>query len=333
MAPQFVDFDEDGHLDIFTATFDGSPHVARGSAEGFDSPSRLLDRAGERVLLTQFWNYETKEWDDTDRTLKTNEDGQLHCISAVAFDWDDDGDFDILLGDKNQGRLFRQMNEGSDSEPAFTGQNIPVLTDGKPFALAGGMTAPCLVDWDEDGLQDLVVGSFGDSYGTNTGGGIFLFRNRGRIGAPEFAAPVTLVEPSQKDAAEAARPDSGLYVDVVDYDQDGALDLLVGGYSHWSPDAQPLTEEQQKQAAELEAQVAEHLQKIQSIQARIVRETKDLDLETRTERMNAVYETEEYTETVQAYIKASQQLGELKPKNKREAFVWLYRNNTAASGG
>jgi len=60
MAPQFVDFNADGHIDIFTGTFDGSPHVAYSSAEGFQSPVRLLDAHGECVLLTQFWNYDTR---------------------------------------------------------------------------------------------------------------------------------------------------------------------------------------------------------------------------------------------------------------------------------
>ena len=41
MGSQFVDFNTDGHLDYITATFDGSPHVSYGSAEGFGAPERI----------------------------------------------------------------------------------------------------------------------------------------------------------------------------------------------------------------------------------------------------------------------------------------------------
>ena len=80
MTPQFVDFNADGHIDIFAGTFDGSPHVALGSARGFLEPTQILDPAGERVMLTQFWNYESEKWDDAKATPKG------HCTSALAFD-------------------------------------------------------------------------------------------------------------------------------------------------------------------------------------------------------------------------------------------------------
>ena len=50
MGSQFVDFNADGHIDYLTATFDGSPHVAYGSPEGFGEPEHLKDKDGERVM-------------------------------------------------------------------------------------------------------------------------------------------------------------------------------------------------------------------------------------------------------------------------------------------
>ena len=324
MAPQFVDFNADGHVDIFTATFDGSPHVAYGSPEGFQVPQRIMDANGERVLLTQFWNYDSKEWDDTDRTIESNSDGQLHCISAVAFDWDDDGDFDLLLGDKNRGRLFRQMNEGTNMEPAFTGMNIPVLTGDAQFELDGGMTAPYLVDWDTDGRTDLVCGSFGDSYGDGAGGAVYWYRNIGKIGAPQYAKPVNLIEPSAKDQTTAMRPDSGLYMDVVDYNGDGSLDLVVGGYSHWTPERKPLTDDELKHVADLEVQLAEALKHITELRSKVLLETKDLTKEEESAKLKEVYSTDEYRQQMTEYVKLSQEVAKVKPTNQREAFVWLY---------
>ena len=330
MAPQFVDFNADGHIDIVTGTYDGSPHVAFGSADGFQPPKRILDSDGERVLLTQFWNYDAEKWDDTDRTIEDNKDGELHCISAVAFDWDDDGDFDLLMGDKNRGRLFRQMNEGTNAAPAFTGTNIPVLAADQPFELDGGMTAPYLVDWDADGRTDVVCGSFGDSYGQGAGGGVYWYRNIGKIGDPQFAKPVTLIEPSEKNASTATRPDSGLYVDVVDYNGDGSLDLVVGGYSHWSPERKPLTDEQRQQVKDLEAQLQDLTKALSEQQTKVRLETKDLSPEERNAKLKEIYATDDYRRQMDEYAKIAKQLAELNPQDQREAFVWLYLRDNAA---
>ena len=43
---------------------------------------------------------------------------------------------------------------------------------------------------------------------------------------------------------------------VVDYDSDGDLDLVVGGYSHFSPPKRELTEQDRKRVAELQALIA-----------------------------------------------------------------------------
>ena len=325
MTPQFVDFNADGHVDIVTGTFDGSPHVAFGTEGGFQQPQRLKDRDGNRIVLTEFWNYETEEWDNTNRAFDADsEEGEWHGTSAVAYDWDADGDFDLLLGDKNQGRLFRQMNEGTNAKPQFTGKNIDVMAAGRPFDLEGGITSPYVVDWDRDGLQDLVCGSFGDSYGDGAGGGVYLFRNVGREGSPEFAAAKILVAPSPKTDPQPTCPNSGLYVDVTDYNQDGHLDLLVGGYSQWEPEGQKLTDEQLQTVAELEARQKEVLDELRARQASALESDQELTIEQQQERVSALYESDDYLKLISDYTDVGQQLQELQPGPKREAFVWLY---------
>src|SRR5690349_3883385 len=105
MSPQFVDFDADGKLDIVAGTFDGSPHVALGSAEGWRQPQQILDASGARIMLNQFWNFDTKRWEETTRC---DSEGARHgqSTSAAAFDWDGDGDLDLLLGDHETGRIY-----------------------------------------------------------------------------------------------------------------------------------------------------------------------------------------------------------------------------------
>ena len=48
------------------------------------------------------------------------------------------------------------------------------------------------IDWDADGLQDLIYSVAGSHNGTKDGGSIYLLRNVGTKTAPVFAEPVTM---------------------------------------------------------------------------------------------------------------------------------------------
>lgn len=317
MRPQFVDFDADGHVDVFAATYDGSPHVARGSAEGFLEPEHVLDPAGDRVMLSQFWNYDEEKWDESSARPKG------HCTSAFAFDWDDDGDLDILMGDYSSGRLFRRMNEGTAAEPDFGGPNVPVEAGGRPFEHRGGLSTPVMFDWDEDGLVDLVCGGYGATYGDGDGAGVWWYRNAGERGAPRFEPGRPLIPDSEKGWEAPRRPDSGLYVDPTDVDGDGLVDLLVGGYSHWTPPGRELTAEEEARADALQEEIAEAQEAIDSFHQKL--DYSDLDEEERRKAVQQLLSSEEYTtlrETLEAKREALQ---ELRPGPMREAFVWLYR--------
>ncbi len=227
MGPQFVDFNGDGHIDIFTATFDGSPWVSLGSKEGFQKPEHIKDKEGNRVILARYWDYEAKKWTSADHT--GGKAPSAHCISAVAFDWDNDGDFDIIMGDR-KGGLFLNINEGTAKEPRFSTTSSPIMIGDKPLDAGGKITAPKLVDWDKDGLTDIVVGTFESR--------ILLFRNVGEKGKPVFEAPKVLLDSSAR-STDTPLPDNGAYVDVVDLNGDGEWDLVVGAYTYWSaPDAE-----------------------------------------------------------------------------------------------
>lgn len=318
MGSQFVDLNADGRIDYVTATFDGSPHVAYGAeGGGFEEPVHLFDVNGKRVMLEQYWDFDKKQW------VGLNGDGG-HCISAVAFDWDDDGDFDLLLGDKSDGDLYLQRNDGKAGAPAFTGQNTPVLAGGKRFGLSKGMTAPRLVDWDGDGLTDIVAGSFGGSFDAKPPGGVYLYRNVGKVGAPEFAAAQTLIAPSTIEGSEPDRPNVGLYADPVDYDGDGDLDLVVGGYSIWSPPAPELSDAEQTRLAELKKELALVSGDLQSI-ARGAREASEsLPEDERAAHVRAVYKSEKYTSLASKRSKLQGEHDALEPGRQRTAAVWVY---------
>ena len=240
MSPQFVDFDHDGHLDVVAGTFDGSPHVALGSAAGWQKPTTILDGQGQRIMMNQFWNYDEKKWDSTHRCDPLGiHDLAGHLTSAFAWDYDEDGDFDLLLGDYDEGRLFLRVNDGKPGEPKFRSRNETIEVAGKPMNV-GKVGTMRVVDWGDDGLMDVVVSSMGNRHSEVPGGGVYLFTNMGSTGRPIFQSTSLLVAPGKTvRAEEPQRPDQGLYVDVADADNDGDLDLLVGGYSTNAEKRQP----------------------------------------------------------------------------------------------
>jgi hypothetical protein len=333
MGSQFVDLNADGHLDYLTATFDGSPHVAYGGPQGFAKPERLKDAQGERILISSIWNYEASKHENLGRSMPDGQPRSERCISALAFDWDGDGTFDLLLGSYENGHLYRQMNDGTNAKPKFTGKNVPVLAGTVPFALPAKMTAPRLVDWDGDGDLDLIAGSFGSCWGaTGTGGGVYLSLNAGKRGQPSFGALETLIAPQPKGGTEPIRPDAGLYADAVDYDGDGDLDLVVGAYSMWTPEARSLSDEEQATLALLR----KHQQAVQEyradlmtkVNAEVKKAAAGLDRASKEYREKYSEAHEKYRKPLAAIGKEYQRLagriGELVPAAQRKSFVWLY---------
>jgi len=333
MGSQFVDLNGDGHTDYLSATFDGSPHVAWGGKEGFEEPVRLLDQHGERVIISHIWDYEQKQHVVLGRALDASPPPEERCISALAYDWDGDGVHDLLLGSYENGKLYRQKNEGTNAKPRYTGKNIPVMAGDAEFALPAKMTAPVLVDWDGDGDLDLVAGSFGDSYGQGApGGGVFLSLNEGREGEPRFGALQVLVPVEDMTATKPTRPDAGLYPRVVDFDGDGDLDLVVGGYSMWTPEARELSDAEKASVETLRRQQSDAQAALQAVNDKMFEEIEEA---TKGLERNGAAWREKYSAIAASYAdqrkepmalmaEARAKLADLVPSRQRQAFVWLY---------
>lgn len=256
-----MDLDGDGRQDILSGSWPGELYLFRGQSEGkFAAPEMIRDKDGEIINVgggvqkqssgsilirgrAEFKEtpegtvvtYRGKEYKSTpDKPVMVTGTAS----AAHAADWDDDGDYDLLVGDI-RGNLYFVPNEGTSSKYAF-GKEQSLKADGRPINVAGGDAGPFAADWDDDGDLDLLVGA-GD-------GSVSLFQNVGTRSEPKLEQTEQLVSPGDASfGADAPKePCRGIRSKIcaADWNGDGRLDLLVGDFTTQRPDQPELTAEQ-----------------------------------------------------------------------------------------
>ena len=157
-----ADLDDDGDLDLATGTDDGAV--------------RYYENTGTSAR--------------PDFTLRSGESSPLDGIDAGSdstpefADMDDDGDFDLVVGNR-EGNILYFENTGAANSPAFTQRT----GFDNPFqgAWAGYFIAADFADLNGDGVTDLVTGS--------QAGIITWFKNTGTNADPVFS-PQSLNSPT-----------------------------------------------------------------------------------------------------------------------------------------
>jgi hypothetical protein len=193
-APFMVDYNNDGNTDLLVGNGSGSIlyYVNQGSSEDplFGSPYVLEDAYGIPLSV------------------------ESHSKPFLV-DWDGDKKKDILLG-SGSGTIYYYRNQGTDQSPLFSSPQL-ITTEERPLAV-GSHASPFVADWDGDGAKDLLVGD-GEGY-------IHLYRNSTTSGEPHLFKDRMVILDNQELMVEGF---SSAF--LIDWNQDGANELLVGSSS------------------------------------------------------------------------------------------------------
>ncbi len=202
-------------MDLLSGEYDpGYLYVFRGRGKGlFAARETITDQAGVPVRRRSVQSKPVESFGSW----------------LTMVDWDADSDLDLVLGSFH-GEIFLRRNEGTATTPKWATTNVAVQLGDRPLLVTGAHASPVAVDWDRDGLFDLLSGS--------ENGGVYWYRNTGRKGSPAFTAEVALVQPHDGSgygellvADAEAVPGIRSQIAVADYDGDGKLDLLLGDFS------------------------------------------------------------------------------------------------------
>lgn len=202
-VPALADWDSDGRQDLLV-----------GEGSGAFAPRLRLYLNTGTTAAPRFGTHAYVQADGTDLTVPGA--GCLGLFPRVVH-WDADERKDLLVG-RADGRISLFLNTGTDASPLFAGATL--LAVGQPGAKAaidvGDRATPAIVDWNDDGRKDLVVGALD--------GRINVFLNEGTDAAPDFRDRAY----AQANGVDLAVPGWRSSPVVLDVDADGIQDLVIG---------------------------------------------------------------------------------------------------------
>jgi len=202
-VPSLFDWNNDGLQDLI---------IGEGGDSG-DARMRVYLNFGTE-FYPQFFSYFNVRSNGSDLTCPAT--GCLGCFPRVLY-WDADSCKDLLVGQAD-GTVKIFLNVWTDSNPIFDGGTF--LDVGKPGLKkpinVGYRATPSVVDWNNDGRKDLVVGALD--------GRIHIFINEGTDTEPDFISESF----AQENGSDLFVPSYRSSPEVFDLDLDGRKDILTG---------------------------------------------------------------------------------------------------------
>jgi hypothetical protein len=200
-----VDINGDGNIDLLSAAYTGLISIFYGNNDGSLNEAVVLkDKLNTVINLGKFFDLQRGDfitqgkWENEDKA----------CF-VKAHDWDNDGDLDLLISGYKGVKL--RINEGTKTHPVFETKNIEVVPK---------YHADAIVDWDDDGLWDILCGS--------QKGGVYFYKNTGKLGSPSFGEAKCIIKPAEFINKINGGNCGITQLAVADYNNDGKLDLIIG---------------------------------------------------------------------------------------------------------
>ena len=184
-SPDFADLDNDGDYDLLLGSNTG---VALG-----------YENTGSASSPT--WTRKSS-WDAT-----TGDGGATPAFADI----DNDGDYDLFIGEGPTGNTSAYENTGSASSPTWIRNSS---WDGPTLTLDGAGAKPALADLDNDGDYDLLIYEAANDTGPS-----YAYENTGGASSPTW---------TRKSSWDGPNVGRGATPDFADLDGDGDYDLLVG---------------------------------------------------------------------------------------------------------
>ena len=205
LYPDFVDWNGDGLRDLMlpneTNRLYWYPNTGTAGRPRFDRRHQILcDGFPDSPELRAQSQRRANDPNSNNGVYPLEPERPFFWRTGAAFaDFTGDGLMDLVTldGFRRQVTLFAQYRVAKDRLQLRRERTLK-LTDGRPLddriLERGKRWTESLraVDWDADGLQDLIYSVAGSHHGTREGGSIYLLRNRGTRESAVFASPETM---------------------------------------------------------------------------------------------------------------------------------------------